>query len=396
MKKLFVLFAAAAMTLTASAQALEESKTFDNFYIGINGGVSTKMTGQNGWLGGLNPNAGIRIGRWFTPVFGIAVEGNAYFSNKSHEPLVVDEHNTAIRYTNVGAIATVNLSNWFGGYLGQPRPLEVVAVAGLGWGHQFRTTPGYSYNNINNTTAKAGLDFTFNLGEEKAWQIYVEPAVTWGLNGPVLADWEDQNANRPVVYGTGTQFNVNRANFQLNAGIVYKFKNSNGTHNFKVADLRNQAEIDRLNAIINGLRNDLDAKDREIARLQKLLDECNARVCPTCPEPKEVANLQPTVLFRQGKSVIDPAQYAPIELISNYMKNHPEAKVKIDGYASPEGSLELNKKLSIDRAEAVKNALVKKYKIAADRLTTEGHGPTDKLFEQVEFNRVVTFHDTTK
>ena len=378
MKKLFVLFAAAAMTLTASAQALEESKTFDNFYIGINGGVSTKMTQQSGWLGGLNPNAGLRIGRWFTPVFGIAVEGNAYFSNK---PL--PSTGTAVRATNVGGIATVNLSNWFGGYPGEPRAFEVVAVGGLGWTHWFGN--GGFPHNINNTTAKAGLDFTFNLGANKAWQVYIEPAVTWGLNGPQYLDYEDNFGNLFKSY-TGTKFNVNDAFFQLNAGIVYKFKNSNGTHNFKVADLRNQAEIDRLNAIINGLRNDL----------QKLLDECNARVCPTCPECKEVANLQPTVLFRQGKSVIDPAQFAPIELISNYMKNHPEAKVKIDGYASPEGSLELNKKLSIDRAEAVKNALVKKYKIAADRLTTEGHGPTDKLFEQVEFNRVVTFHDTTK
>ena len=151
-----------------------------------------------------------------------------------------------------------------------------------------------------------------------------------------------------------------------------------------------------LAGIINGLRSDLDAKDRENARLQKLLDECNARECPPCPECKEVANLQPTVIFRQGKSVIDPAQYAPIELIASYMKNHPEANVKIDGYASPEGPLELNKKLSVDRANAVKNALVKKYRISAKRLSVEGHGPTDKLFDQVEFNRVVTFNDITK
>ncbi len=42
---------------------------------------------------------------------------------------------------------------------------------------------------------------------------------------------------------------------QLNAGLIYKFKNSNGTHNFKIAELRDQAEIDALNAQINELRN---------------------------------------------------------------------------------------------------------------------------------------------
>ena len=78
------------------------------------------------------------------------------------------------------------------------------------------------------------------------------------------------------------------------------------------------------------------------------------------------------------------------------MKNHKDAKVEIKGYASPEGSKEINEKLSVARAEAVKNILVKHYKISADRLTTKGMGATDKLFEQVDFNRVATFNDVTK
>ena len=78
------------------------------------------------------------------------------------------------------------------------------------------------------------------------------------------------------------------------------------------------------------------------------------------------------------------------------MKNHPEAKVEIRGYASPEGSAEINQRLSNERAEVVRQALIKKYKIAADRLTAVGMGATDKLFEQVEFNRVATFNDNTK
>ena len=44
----------------------------------------------------------------------------------------------------------------------------------------------------------------------------------------------------------------------------------------------------------------------------------------------------------------------------------------------------------------MKNILVKRYKISTDRLTTKGMGATDKLFEQVEFNRVATFNDVTK
>lgn len=396
MKKTLLTLAVALVAAGASAQTVTESKTFDNFYIGINGGVATKTTGH-AWLKGLDPNAGLRIGRNFTPVFGLAVESNAYFSNKP-----VSSVGTAVRAINTSLLGTVNLSNWFGGYKGTPRVFEVSAIYGLGWGHIFGTstvanskdanglpTEAASICKTNGLTSKAGLDFTFNLGSKKAWQFYVEPAVVWGLNG--------------LGY-EGVEYNINKSAVQLNAGFIYKFKNSNGTHNFTIAQLRDQSEIDALNAQINDLRNDLsnkdnelNAKDDQISKLQKALDECNNKKPQTVyVKPETATNLQPTVLFRQGKSVIDPAQYAPIELIANYMKNHKDAKVEIKGYASPEGSKEINQKLSEDRAEAVKTALVKKYKISADRLTTVGMGATDKLFEQVEFNRVATFNDNSK
>lgn len=380
MKRLGLLAAAVVMAMSVSAQTVTESKTFDNFYIGINGGVATATTGH-GWLKNLQPNAGLRIGRNFTPVFGMAVESNAYFKNTNGFTT-----GTLVNALNTSLLGTVNLTNWFGGYKGEPCVFEVSALYGLGWGHIFGTpTEEYKTDML---TSKVGLDFAFNFGSDKQWQFYLEPAIIYSLNG---------NGYQ------GVKYDIDRSVVQLNAGIVYKFKNSNGTHNFKIAELRDQSEIDALNAQVNSLRgelsgkdSELDAKDRKIADLEKALEDCKNSKQPVYVRPVTATNLQPTVLFRQGKSVIDPAQYAPIELIATYMKNHPEAKVEIKGYASPEGSAEINQKLSEERAEAVKNALVKKYKISADRLTTKGMGATDKLFEQVEFNRVATFNDNTK
>lgn len=377
------MLSAIALTATVSAQTVEESKTLDNVYIGINGGFATKST-AHGWFNSLNPNLGVRIGRYFTPVFGLAVESNVYLSNKPYPSI-----KTFVRSMNTSLLGTVNFTNWFGGYKGEPRVFEVYGLYGLGWGHVFGHPSEYTHDNM--LTSKAGIDFAFNLGKAKAWQIYIEPAMIWTLAG--------NNA----VRDNEVQYDLNESGFQLNVGFIYKFKNSNGTHNFKIAELRDQSEIDALNAKINDLRSDLNdkdgqlaAKDRQIADLQKALDECNNKPVPVYEKPATVTNLQPTVLFRQGKSVVDPAQYAPIELIAQYMKNHPEAKVEIKGYASPEGSAELNQKLSEARAEAVKKILVNKYKISADRLTTKGCGATDQLFEQVEFNRVATFNDNTK
>ena len=380
MKKLGLLFAAAAMAVSVNAQTVTESKTFDNFYIGINGGAQVKTTGES-WMNNLNSNAGLRIGRWFTPVFGLAAEGNVYFND--HCKHYMPQSKTLARYMNVGLIGTVNLSNWFAGYKGEPRLFEVVPVFGFGWGHTFGTAAGDNEKELNALTSKAGIDFTFNLGKAKAWQVYVEPSMNWALNG----------------YGyEGVAYDINKSAFQLNAGIVYKFKNSNGSHNFTIAQLRDQNEIDGLNSQINILRGDLNnkdaqlsAKDKQIKDLQNALDECNKK--PKYVKPATATNLQPTVLFRQGKAVVDKSQMPNIELIAQYMKNHADAKVEIKGYASPEGNKDFNQALSQKRADAVKNVLVKKYKIAADRLTTKGMGATDKLFKQVEFNRVSTFND---
>lgn len=389
MKKITTLFAAAVMAASASAQTVTESKTFDNMYFGINTGVSTATKGHH-WLQDFRPNLGVRLGRNFTPVFGLAAESNIYFKEVGRKQSGLHKTGTAVNGINTSLLGTVNLTNWVGGYKGEPRCFEVSAVYGLGWGHVFSNAADYN-DNMNMFTSKAGLDFAFNLGKAKAWQLYVEPSMNWALNGNGYE---------------GVKYDINRAMFQVNVGLVYKFKNSNGTHNFTIASGRDQAEVDALNAQINSLREqnatltskdeqnqkNLSAKDAEINNLKKALDECNKRPAKTAT----ATNLQPTVIFRQGKSVVDPAQVASIELIANYMRNHKDANVEIKGYASPEGSKELNQRLSEKRAEAVKDILVKKYKISANRLKTTGMGATDKLFEQVEFNRVATFNDSTK
>lgn len=369
MKKIFTLFAGLMAAATLSAQTVLESKTFDNVYIGINGGLATKATGH-AWLKDMNPNVGLRIGRNFTPVFGLAAESNVYFKNTNGHTT-----GTVVNGMNTSLLGTTNLTNLFGGYNGEPRLFELTALYGLGWGHVFgHPTENYKADML---TSKAALDFGFNLGQKKAWQLYIEPAMIWALNG---------NGYQ------GVKYDVNRASFQLNVGLVYKFKNSNGSHNFVVAELRDQAEIDILNNKINDLRDELAGKDdeiadmdRQIAELKQQLADCQNQTTTACER------LQPVVIFRQGKSTIDRAQYASIELIAKYMKDNQDAKVEIKGYASPEGSAKFNQKLSQARAEAVKKALVKRYNISADRIEAKGMGATNKLSERVEFNRVATF-----
>ena len=395
MKKILMTMAAVAVSASVFAQgtAIVSNKAGDNIYIGANFGVSTPLKGYK-VLGNLTPELGVRFGKNFTTVFGLAIDADMHFASSPKDYNLYGEYyrldtKTFVDNTNISLLGTANLSNLCGGYKGEPRCFELIALGGFGWGHR------YGNSELEALTSKIGLDFAINLGKDKDIQVYAEPSITWNI----LGSEEVLNV---------LDYHNDRAHFSFKLGLNYKFKNSNGKHNFSIEQLRDQSEIDDLNARINDLRSTIAAteananralavKDSEINRLKKELEECQNKPTTVVEQVvKQTANLQPTVVFGQGKSAVEKSQEANISLIANYMKKHPEAKVKISGYASPEGNPELNQRLSEARAEAVKNVLVKKYKIAADRLETEGLGATDKLFDEVEFNRVATFNDLNK
>ena len=70
-----------------------------------------------------------------------------------------------------------------------------------------------------------------------------------------------------------------------------------------------------------------------------------------------------------------------------YMKRHNEAKVVIKVFASPEGALELNERLALARAYAVKNMLIKKYGISSERILAQGEG-VGNMYSDPDWNRV--------
>ena len=397
MKKVLMIFAAALLTVSASAQssAVTANKFGDNWYVGINGGLgfTSTLEGDNSTaFKGMAPNFGLRVGKNLTTVFGLALEGNAYFEPNEKSTFSVSK--TFIKSTNVNLLGTFNLSNLFAGYKGEPRPFEVIALGGLGWNHAF----GIDFRE-NDITSKLALDFAFNLGKEKAFQLYLEPAIIYGL----------ERYLDKVCANNRFKYNINNTMLQVNLGLVYKFQNSNGTHNYAIEPLRNIGEINALNAKINELRADLEMKDGKLAANGRTIDELQAQIdelqaalaaCESQPHTSTTVVvkknlLQPIVIFGQGKSTIDAAQYASVEMVAKYMRNHPNAKILIKGYASPEGDPEKNMRLSLARAESVRTALINRYKIAPERITTEGMGATSELSEENDFNRVAMFFDTT-
>lgn len=184
-------------------------------------------------------------------------------------------------------------------------------------------------------------------------------------------------------------FNANAATFQLLAGLTYNFGPG-----FQLVRPYNQDEIDALNGQINDLRGALDASlaatavtEAQNAELAAQLQACMNKKPEVVKEVSNQLNSVRYVFFKIGSSVITKDQQPNVEMIAAYMKNHPKAKVVIRGYASKDGNLDFNIKLAEKRAQSVKNALVKGYKIAADRIDAKGEG-IGNMFEEESWNRV--------
>lgn len=292
--------------VSANAQtAVETQKFLDNMSVGVEVGATTPLDFNS--MFPLNTVAGLKIGKDFTPVFGVEAEGLAIF-NDNHFADV----KTFVKATNVGLNGKVNLTNLFLDFKGAPRTFEVSTVTGLGW--------LYLWNqNVHNLSAKTGLDFAFNLGKTKATSLVFTPAVFWNLT----------NSGK-------VQFNKNRAQLGLTAGIVYHFKNSNGTHSFKLWD------VGAMNDEINRLRSELAKKPTEVIK-EVVTERIVEKVVPT--------DNSVTVYFTKGSFELSNAAKASLDKIGQ------NGVVDVKGFADEVGSEKFNQTLSEKRAKAVADYL---------------------------------------
>lgn len=376
MKK-FIAVTVACLTCSGiyAQRAYEGANLGDNWSIGIHAGVTTPLT-HSAFFPNMRATWGLGIGKQLTHFFGMGVEAMTSINTTASK--------TAFDNTNVSLLTSVNLSNLFAGYWGTPRLFEIETVAGLGWLHYAQNGDG----DRNSISSKLGLNFNFNLGEAKAWTIGIKPALVYDLNA-----CGERNVG----------FNANRAAWEITAGLKYHFRCSNGKHHISFAKLYDQAEVDALNEQVNNLRQtnvdqeaELTAANQRNAELEQQLADCKNQgpVIVTDTITSHKKTLESVVTFRQGGVSVVASQTPNVERIATYLKNHEKATVSIKGYASPEGKAEVNARIAQQRADAVKSLLVKRYKIAENRITAEGQG-VGNMFEEPDWNRVsiCTIHE---
>ena len=296
--------------------------------------------------------------------------------------------------SNVSLVGTVNLSNLIAGYKGTPRFFEVEGFAGLGWYHLYPqgadVRKAENGAKLNWMSAQFGSNLLFNLGESKAWGIKISPAIVYGVERGLNPIGVVQHINtEPSV--SQNELNTLNSMIQVTAGVVYRFKGSNGAHHFTTGTQApdNSAELARLRDELNGKNKQLADNQKQIKNLQDELEAARNKKPEVIEKvvTKNKKTLESVVTFRVAKTTIEASQLPNVERIASYLKKHSDAKVVIKGYASPEGDLEKNKKLAAARAEAVKTLLVNRYKISADRIQAEGNGIGD-MFSEPDWNRV--------
>ena len=103
--------------------------------------------------------------------------------------------------------------------------------------------------------------------------------------------------------------------------------------------------------------------------------------CPEVTESiKEALNAYAkTILFNVDKATILEESAEILNNIIDIMNDYPNANFLIEGHCDGYGSVELNNKLSVDRAVSVENYLQSKG-IADERLTSKGFGKSNPLY----------------
>ena len=106
----------------------------------------------------------------------------------------------------------------------------------------------------------------------------------------------------------------------------------------------------------------------ETARVQAELDALKAK-----PTPRGLVLTLGDVLFDTGRAELKSGASRTIDQLTQFLTEHPDRRVQIDGFTDSVGTDSYNLDLSQRRADSVKAALLTRG-IAPSRIGTEGYG----------------------
>jgi outer membrane protein OmpA-like peptidoglycan-associated protein len=134
-------------------------------------------------------------------------------------------------------------------------------------------------------------------------------------------------------------------------------------------------EVDTANAAANNAKQatntalgQRDAATEQAAQLQAEVDQLKAK-----PTPRGLVLTLGDVLFDTGRAQLNSGSGRKLDQLAQFLGEHPERRVQIDGFTDSVGTESYNQDLSQRRADAVRTALVTRG-IDSSRIGSQGYG----------------------
>ncbi len=300
----------------------------------------------------ISPVAAINVGYKFAPIFGVRVGASGW---QAKGGWVTPQQTYAFNYLQGNADLMVDLSTLFC-KLNPNRVFNAYLFGGVGFNHAFNNDDANSLDtnmyqmeylwkdSKNSIAGRFGLGCDLRLNDRLAINI-------------------EGNAN-----ALSDKFNSKKAgncDWQFNALVGLSIKL--GKSYTQTVPVYYEAE----------------PVTPQSLQPQQVVEQPTSKEVVVVVEP-----MKQNVFFALNSARIQDDQLAKINSLVDYLKQYPNAKVDITGYADKgTGTAKINMKLSQARANNVAEALVSKG-IATDRITVGAKGDTVQPFASPEEDRV--------
>ena len=127
-------------------------------------------------------------------------------------------------------------------------------------------------------------------------------------------------------------------------------------------------QVDSANRATDLAKAGRDEANSNSARLQAEVDALKAK-----PTDRGLVLTLGDVLFETGSSALSPGAGRNLDRLVQFLTEHPDRLVQIDGFTDSVGTDSFNQDLSLRRADSVRANLLNRG-IGATRVTTQGYG----------------------
>lgn len=364
----------------------------DNWFIQVGAGINQPFVERGvGFSSGrkavdktlMTTEYNFGVGRWISPYLGLrlnALGGVLHWDNPT-----AAEHDgwTRANHVNLNFELMWDMCNSIAG-VNSNRPFSVIPFVGLGgdymWNMKSKTgTAPYATNMLNND----------NQPHNSTWSLPVSAGIQFRVR---LCEYVDFFAEaRAAFYGDNWNGCAVHDAIEANVSALGGFNfNIGGREWGKYNECISASEIAALNGQVNNLRAELLAANQALAAAATAeAPVVTNAVAVDCPEQPLLA----TVRFKINSSEIQPQEEVNVYNMAQYLKENPDVNISVIGFADKDtGSAAYNQALSVRRAQAVADSLVKKYGVASNRIEVKGEGSAEQPYPaNNDWNRIVIF-----